>query len=197
MDWTLILIMVLFIILIYMNYKKIIRKTYLRKPNIQGIGKKVRWNLEKASKEFVHQNPSIDFFNESSNTNGVIVEGNKVSSDVIQYLNKQNESYSSKLYSVNPVKAWIGEDPDMLPNKNNYTAHEIIGTEDANTRIQDYRDNPNNYTGSTVGEVYDNMVDNFRVKWGKFEGLEAFDDSSYYLLEDKPSTHGYTEFATY
>lgn len=183
-----------------MNYKKTIRKTYFSSNKNVGTieSKKVRWDLAQATKESVHQNPSVDFFDESSNRNGLVVEGNAVSSDIIKYLNKQSESYGSKLYSVNPTKAWIGEDPDLLVDRNNFTAHEIIGSEDPNTRVQEFRENPTSFvTGETIGEVYDNMVDNFRVKWGQFEGLGAYDPTSYYSLDVNPDTHGYTGFATY
>jgi len=195
------ILILLFIILIYMNYKKIIRKTYSYKDKDKNImvteSKKVRWDLAKAVDESSHQNPLIDFFDESSNSNGLVVEGNLINSDIIQYLNKQDESYGSKLYSVNPAKAWISEDPDILVDRNNFTAHEIIGLEDSNTRIQAYREDPSITNGDTVGEVYDNMVDNFRVKWGQFEGLGAYDPTSYYSLDVKPNSNGYTEFATY
>ncbi len=51
--------------------------------------------------------------------------------------------------------------------------------------------------GETIGEVYDNMVDNYRVKWGKFDSLGAFDRSSHYGIDVNPSENGYTGFATY
>ena len=204
MDWTLILLIVLFIILIYMNYKKVIRNIYKNK-NIES--KKVRWNLKKAAKESTslnHQKPSIDFFDESINPNGLAIENKLLNSDIIKYLNTQDDSYGSKLYSVNPVQAWISEDPDLLKDKNNYTAHEIINLENSNTRIDTFREdqlqgssNDILSNASTIGEVYDNMVDNFRVKWGKFEGLGAFDQRSDYNLDVKPATNGYTDFATY
>jgi hypothetical protein len=194
-----------------MNYKKIIRKTcnYKNKIFIGGetetktdtkIGtdtKKVRWDLDQGLDNLSHHNPLIDFFNDSSNSNGLVVEGNAINSDVIKYLNKKGESYGSKLYSVNPVQAWISEDPDILVDRNNFTAHEIIGSEDSNTRIQDYRQDSNLTNGDTVGEVYDNMVDNFRVKWGQFEGLNGYDTTLYYSLDVNPNSNGYTEFATY
>jgi len=199
MDWTLIILILLFIILIYMNYKKLIRKTYSRKDkNIVGTeSKKVRWDLAKAVTESSHQNPLIDFFDDSINRNGLVLEGNTINSDIVKYLNKQGESYSSKLYSVNPAKAWISEDPDVLDDRNNFTAHEIIGSEDSNTRVQAYRKDPSISNGETVGEVYDNMVDNFRVKWGQFEGLDAYNPTTYYSLDVTPDSNGYTEFATY
>lgn len=194
MDWTLIILIILFGILIYMNYKKIIKK-YKREENKKT--KKVSWSLSDAAKQITHHSPSIDFFDESSNLNGIIVEGNLVDSNITKYLNKQSDSYSSKLYSVNPTKAWIAEDPDNLDNIKSYTAHEIISENDPNTRVQDYRDDPLQTIGSTVGEVYDNMVDNFRVKWSKFEGLEAFDPTSHYGINVDPTSNGYTGFATY
>jgi hypothetical protein len=182
-----------------MNYKKIIRKTYSRTDKIvTGTeSKKVRWDLAKAVKESSHQNPLIDFFDDSSNRNGLVVDGNAINSDIVKYLNKQSESYGTKIYSVNPTKAWISEDPDILVDRNNFTAHEIIGSEDSNTRINAYREDPSSANGETVGEVYDNMVDNFRVKWGQFEGLESYDPISYYSLDVNPDSNGYTEFATY
>jgi len=41
------------------------------------------------------------------------------------------------------------------------------------------------------------MVDNYRVKWGKFDTLSSFDRSSHYGLDVEPSVNGYTGFATY
>jgi hypothetical protein len=200
MDWTLILLIALFILLIYMNYKKIIRKTYSRKNKTIGgnDSKKVRWDLAQAAKESAHQNPLVDFFDGTTNRDGLVLEGNAISSDIVKYLNKQSESYGSKVYSVNPTKAWIPEDPDILVDRNNFTAHEIIGEEEPNTRVHEFREgNTNGFEGNTIGEVYDNMVDNFRVKWGQFEGLGAYDPTSYYSLEVNPDANGYTDFATY
>jgi hypothetical protein len=192
MDWTLTFLIILFGILIYMNYKKIIKRSKKDKKN-----KKVSWSLSQAADSLIHQNPSIDFFDESSNLNGVIVDGNLMNSNIVKYLNKQNESYGSKLYSVNPVKAWIPENPANLDDINSWSAHEIVSQNDPNTRVQEYRENPSEVVGSTVGEMYDNMVDNFRVQWGKFEGLGAYDPTSYYGIDVEPSTNGYTNFATY
>jgi hypothetical protein len=53
------------------------------------------------------------------------------------------------------------------------------------------------YDGEDIGNVYDNLVDNFRVKWGKIEGLEGNDIHDHYILENKPCDIGYTSFATY
>ena len=206
MDWTLIFIIVLFAILIYMNFKKIIKSN--KEKRNKNKNKKVSWSLSNAAAEISHHNPSIDFFNETSNTNGIIIEGNNIDSNIIKYLNKQNESYGSKLSCVNSTKAWIPEDPDLLDNKNSFTAHQIINENDSNTRIQNYRDfqvnevednqiNQSEFMASTVGEVYDNMVDNFRVKWGKINGLGTYESKDYYGLDVEPTTNGYTGFATY
>ncbi len=197
MDWTLILLTVLLGILIYMNYKKSIKKTF--KKNSLAKTKKVSWALANTENHLIHQNPAIDFFNESSNPNGIIIETKPTDSQIIKYLNKQNESYASKLQSTNPTKAWAPEDPDVINDINNYTAHEIIGLEDPNTRVNNFRSDPNSLAaqGNTIGEMYDNMVDNYRVKWGKFDSLGSFDKSSHYGLDVDPSDHGYTGFATY
>lgn len=197
MDWTLILLIILLGILIYMNYKKSLKKTY-RKKNIEKR-KKVSWALAKGESQLIHHNPTIDFFNESANTNGIMVETKPINSQIIKYLNKQNESYGSKLQSTNPAKAWAPEDPDVISDINNFTAHEIIGMEDPNSRVNNFRSDPNLIAtqGETIGEVYDSMVDNYRVKWGKFDSLGALDRSSHYGLDVVPSEHGYTGFATY
>lgn len=196
MDWTLILLIVLLGILIYMNYKKSISK--LKKKNIIK-GKKVSWALSKGEKQLIHHNPVVDFFNDSANVNGIIVETKPYDSQIIKYLNKQGEAYASKLESTHPVKAWVPEDPDVINDINNYTAHEIIGSENPNTRVGNFQSDPNSIAtqGETIGEVYDNMVDNYRVKWGKFDSLGAFDNSSYYGLDVEPSSNGYTGFASY
>ena len=197
MDWTLILLIVLLGILIYMNFKKSINKIYKKKNIINR--KKVSWSLEKEKKQLLHYNPVIDFFNESSNTNGIIVETKPTDSQIIKYLNKQNESYGTKIQTTNPTKAWAPEDPDAIDDINNYTAHEIIGMDDPNSRVNSFRTDPMLIAsqGETIGEVYDNMVDNYRVKWGKFESLGSFDKSSHYGIDVEPSTNGYTGFATY
>jgi hypothetical protein len=191
MDWTLILLIVLLGILIYMNYKKLIKEKHKRKN--------VSWSLEKEKNNLIHHNPVMDFFNETSNTNGIIIETKPTDSKIIRYLNEQDESYGTKLQSTNPTKAWGPEDPDLIDDINNYTAHEIIGLEDPNYRVDSFRTNPNTMASheETIGEVYDNMVDNYRVKWGKFDSLESFDRSSHYGLDIEPSEHGYTGFATY
>jgi hypothetical protein len=180
-----------------MNYKKSIDK--LSKKNKIIKRKKVSWSLDKGSKQLIHHNPTIDFFNESTNQNGIIVETKPTDSRIIKYLNKQDESYGSKIQSTNPTKAWAPEDPDIIEDINNYTAHEIIGTEDPNSRVNNFREDPNLMAtqGETIGEVYDNMVDNYRVKWGKFDSLGAFDRSSHYGIDVNPSENGYTGFATY
>jgi hypothetical protein len=197
MDWTLILLIILLGILIYMNYKKSINK--LRKKKNMPKTKKVSWSLGNNESMLLHQNPTVDFFDDSSNMNGIIVERNPTNSQIIKYLNKQDESYGVKVKCINPTKAWAPEDPDIIDDINNYTAHEIIGLEDPNSRVNNFRENPNSiaYTGETIAELYDNMVDNYRVKWGKFDTLGSFDKSSHYGIDVQPSTNGYTDFATY
>jgi hypothetical protein len=197
MDWTLILLIVLLGILIYMNYKKSIDK--LHKKNNMTKTKKVSWSLEKNESRLIHHNPTVDFFDDSSNMNGIIVETKPTNSQIIKYLNKQDESYGVKVKSINPTKAGVAEDPSVIDDINNYTAHEIIGLEDPNSRVNNFRENPDSiaYCGETIGELYDNMVDNYRVKWGKFDTLGSFDRSSHYGIDVEPSTNGYTNFATY
>lgn len=182
MDWTLIFLTLLFGILIYMNYRKIKR---FKKDNRT---KKVSWSLSDATNKLTYQNPSIDFFDDSSNL---------MNSNIVKYLNNQSESYASKLYLVNPIKAWIPEDPSNLDDPNSWSAHEIVSQNDPNTRVQEYLEDPTQGVGSTIGELYDNMVDNYRVQWGKFEGLGAYDPTSYYGIDVEPSINGYTSFATY
>jgi len=198
MDWTLILLILLLGILIYMNYKKSIEKLH-KKKNTGNIRKKVSWSLGKYENQLIHHNPTVDFFDESTNQNGIIVENKLTDSKIIKYLNKQDESYGVKVKSINPTKAWAPEDPDVIDDINNYTAHEIIGLEDPNSRINSFRQNPNSIaaSGETIGEVYDNMVDNYRVKWGKFDTLDSFAKSSHYGIDVEPTTNGYTNFATY
>ena len=48
-----------------------------------------------------------------------------------------------------------------------------------------------------VGNIYDNLVDNYRVKWGKINGLNAYNTNNNYELENDPTELGYTDFPTY
>ena len=194
MDWTLIntiilsILTIIVFLLVFVNYKKIIN--IIMQLSTNNKTKSVSWsdNIDKTTSIPTNIPTSIPTS---------IPTNNNLESKTLNYLNKHKESYGSKIYSVNPIKAWIAEDPENLLDINAFTAHQIINQNDANTRVQEYRDDPTAYEGSTVGEVYDNMVDNFRVKWSKFDGLEAHDPTSYYGLDVEPSANGYTGFATY
>ena len=186
-----------------MNYNKI-SNNYENKDINKENKKKVKW-CEKNIIMGHHLNPEIDYFDQYNNGLDNLPLSNKnINSNVTKYLDKMKNSYSSTICNTYPKKAFLPEDPDYI---NKIDAHTIINDYDANDRVLDYKqslleenddeDGDNMYDGEDIGNVYDNLVDNFRVKWGKIDGLDGNDINDNYILDKKPSDIGYTSFATY
>jgi len=186
MSLILILLTILLIILVYINYKKILYKNN---------NKKVRWNSKNSVIHPHYTNPEIDYFD--TYNNGIEEYGlfkNNINSNVTKYLDNMADSYKSIASDTYPIKASIPEDPELV---NSIEAHEIVNDEDPNTRVLEYRNDPEIYESMEVGNVYDKLVNNFRVEWGKFEELNAHNQTNYYDLGIAPDDKGYTDFATY
>ncbi len=186
-----------------MNYNKI-SNNYENKDINKENKKKVKW-CEKNIIMGHHLNPEIDYFDQYNNGLDNLPLSNKnINSNVTKYLDKMKNSYSSTICNTYPKKAFLPEDPDYI---NKIDAHTIINDYDANDRVLDYKqslleenddeDGDNMYDGEDIGNVYDNLVDNFRVKWGKINGLDGNNKNDLYILDNKPSDIGYTSFATY
>jgi hypothetical protein len=107
-----------------------------------------------------------------------------------------NNSYGSTIYETNPKQANIPENPEYIKDINNISAHEIINNNDANQRILTYKEDSESES-KEIGNIYDNLVDNYRIKWGKINDLNAFDKSNNYELDNNPNELGYTDFPTY
>jgi hypothetical protein len=213
MDLILILLMILLFIVIYMNYNKIMNNDINDDTNKENK-KKVKW-CEKNIIMGHHLNPEIDYFDQYNNGLDNLPLSNKnINSNVTKYLDKMKNSYSSTISNTYPKKAFLPEDPDYI---NKIDAHTIINDYDANDRVLDYKqslleeddddeegeegeegeDREDMYNGEDIGNVYDNLVDNFRVKWGKINRLDGNNKNDLYILDNKPSDIGYTSFATY
>ena len=209
MDLILILLIILLIILIYMNYDKIYNNNLNNDLINQDNKKKVKW-CEKNIIMGHHLHPEIDYFDQDQYNNGLDglpLSKNNINSNVTTYLDKMKNSYSSTIHDTYPKKAFIPENPDYI---NKIDSHDIINDYDANERVLDYKqslsnnnndedenEDANMYDDMDIGNVYDNLVDNFRVKWGKIDGLDGNDINDNYILDNKPSDIGYTSFATY
>ena len=197
------LLIILLIILISMNYNKLFNKN-------NNLKKKVRWGKKNIMMNY-HLNPQIDFFDQYNNgMKGQPLYKKNINSNITKYLDNMNNSYGSTIYDTNPKKAFIPENPDNIDNIDNITAHEIINEDDTNKRVLDYRESlleenfkdetediADKYQDMEVGNIYDNLVDNYRIKWGKINGLNAFDKSDHYELDNDPNDIGYTNFPTY
>ena len=191
MNLILILLIILLIILIFINYKKILKKD-------QNINlKKVRWGKKNIIMNH-DLNPEFDFFDQYNNgiEGGALYKEN-INSNVTKYLDKMSNSYGSIVYQTNPQIANIPENPEYIKDIDNISAHEIINNNDANERILEYKEEPKIYESMEVGNIYDNLVDNYRVKWGKINGLNAYNTNNNYELENDPTELGYTDFPTY
>ena len=187
MSLILILLTILLIILVYINYKK---NRYRDNNN-----KKVRWGSKNSVIHPHYTSPEIDYFD--SYNNGIDEYGlskNNINSDVTRYLDNMTDSYKSIASDTYPIKASIPEDPELVDS---IEAREIVNEADANTRVLEYRNDPEMYESMEVGNVYDTLVNNFRVEWGKFDNLNAHDQTNYYDLSIVPNDKGYTDFATY
>jgi hypothetical protein len=173
--------------LVYINYKKIV----FNKDN----NKKVRWNSTKSIIHPHYNNPEFDYFD--SYNNGIeeyALFKNNINSNITKYLDNMADSYKSVASDTYPIKASIPEDPELVES---IQAREIVNNADPNTRVLEYRNDPKIYDSMEVGNVYDSLVNNFRVEWGKFEDLNAHDQTNYYDLSIAPDDMGYTNFATY
>ena len=183
-----------------MNYNKILNKNYKSSDKI----KKVKWGLNNSIDAIPHFNhPDGDFFNEYTKHDSIKDQGffkENLFSNVTKYLENMKNSYSSILYETNPQKASIPINPEDLDEQENFkniTAHNIINDDDPNTRVLEYRENPKIYDSMNVANVYDTLVDNYRVQWSKFNELDGYGDDNYYSLDMKPKEIGYTDFPTY
>ena len=197
-----------------MNYNKIMNNDINDDTNKENK-KKVKW-CEKNLIMGHHLHPEIDYFDQYNNgLDGLPLSNKNINSNVTKYLDKMSNSYSSTVCDTYPKKAFIPVAPSNYWNQTSIdfpvapdyiNAHEIINDYDANERVLDYKqsllDNndckeDNIYNDMDVGNVYDNLVDNFRVKWGKIDKLDGNDINDNYILDNKPSDIGYTSFATY
>jgi hypothetical protein len=189
-----------------MNYNKILNKK-LKSDNKL---KKVKWGENKSISLPHFNHPDGDFFNEFTKyneyneyNNGIKGQGlykKNINSNVTKYLDKMKDSYSSIVYDTNPQIASIPINPekiDIADDIDELTAQEIINDDNPNTRVLEYRENPKMFDSMTVGNIYDTLVDNFRVQWSKFNELDAYANDDYYSLDIKPIEKGYTGFATY
>ncbi len=193
-----------------MNYNKIINNNDVNKEN----KKKVKW-CEQNLIMGHHLHPEIDYFDQYNNgLDGLPLSNKNINSNVTKYLDKMKNSYSSTVCDTYPKKASIPVAPLALGCKpkrldlpdciNEIDAHAIINTHVTNDRVLDYKQSLDNkcqennmYDGEDIGNVYDNLVDNFRIKWGKIDSLNGNEKHDHYILENKPSEMGYTSFATY
>ena len=211
MDLILILLIILLFIVIYMNYNKITNNNTNNNinNNVNNINKKkVKWS-EKNSIMSHHLHPEfeIDYFDQYNNgLDGLTLSNKNINYNVTKHLDNMINSYGSTVSDTYPKKAFIPIAPLALGCKPKIDAHAIINDYDANERVLDYKqsllDNydckqDNMYDGEDIGNVYDNLVDNFRIKWGKIDGLDGNDINDNYILDKKPSDIGYTSFATY
>lgn len=171
-----------------MNYKKMVKKN-----KIINYKKKVRWGEKNIINH--HINPQIDFFDQYNNgIEGQALHNENINSNIIKYLDTMKNSYGSTIYETNPKQANIPENPEYIKDINNISAHEIINDNDANQRILTYKEDSES---KEIGSIYDNLVDNYRIKWGKINELNAFDKSNNYELDNNPKELGYTDFPTY
>ena len=208
MDLILILLIILLFIVIYMNYNKITNNNTNNNinNNVNNINKKkVKWS-EKNSIMSHHLHPEfeIDYFDQYNNgLDGLPLSNKNINSNVTKHLDNMINSYGSTVSDTYPKKAFIPIAPEYIDE---IDARAIINDYDANERVLDYKqsllDNydckqDNMYDGEDIGNVYDNLVDNFRIKWGKIDGLDGNDINDNYILDKKPSDIGYTSFATY
>jgi hypothetical protein len=203
MDLILILLIILLFIVIYMNYNKIINNNDVNNDVNKENKKKVKWcenNLIMA--HHLHPEIEIDYFDQYNNgLDGLPLSNKNINSNVTKYLDKMKNSYSSTVCDTYPKKASIPVAPDCI---NEIDARTIINTHVTNDRVLDYKQSLDNkcqennmYDGEDIGNVYDNLVDNFRIKWGKIDSLNGNEKHDHYILENKPNEMGYTSFATY
>jgi hypothetical protein len=197
MNFILLLLFILLLILIFMNYNKIINKKNKSNNKI----KKVKWGLNNSISIPHYNHPDGDFFNEYTKyTDKEMTNQGVLNSNITKYLENMKNSYSSIIYDTNPQKASIPINPENLNEQENFeniSAHNIINENDPNTRVLEYRENSKIYDSMTVGNVYDTLVDNYRVQWSKFNNLDGYGNNNYYSLDIKPKEIGYTDFPTY
>ena len=209
MDLILILLIILLFIVIYMNYNKITNNNTNNNIN-NNINnnenkKKVKWSDKNSiMSHHLHPEFEIDYFDQYNNgLDGLPLSNKNINSNVTKHLDNMINSYGSTVSDTYPKKAFIPIAPEYIDE---IDARAIINDYDANERVLDYKqsllDNydckqDNMYDGEDIGNVYDNLVDNFRIKWGKIDGLDGNDINDNYILDKKPSDIGYTSFATY
>jgi len=174
MNLIIILLSILLSIIIYIYYNKNVYKQN---------NKKVTW--------------AIDNNNNNNNNNDAKKEyvfNEKLNSNVTNFLDNIQNSYTSIASNTYPIKASIPQKPQVLDN---FSSHDITNSSDANTRVLEYKNQPEIYNSMGVANVYDQLVDNSRLEWGKFTSLDGNESGDYYDINIQPNKFGYTEFATY
>lgn len=120
------------------------------------------------------------------------------SSKITSYLDNLQNSYPNSINIDQPKTASIPTKP--IDNFNFNDSRSIININNANTRVHEFNQLTTQSDNMTIGNLYDNLVDNYRVEWGKsLEGLDgnSLHDNHYNIDTAKPEDNGYTSFATY
>lgn len=171
MNLIIILLSILLSIIIYIYYNKNIYKQN---------NKKVTW--------------ATDNNNNDNDTKKEYVFNEKLNSSVTNFLDNIQNSYTSIASNTYPIKASIPQKPEIL---NNFSSYNITNSSDPNSRVLEYRNQPEIYNSMGVANVYDQLVDNSRLEWGKFTSLDGNEEADYYDINIQPNKFGYTDFATY
>lgn len=185
MNILFLLLIIAIILLLFLNYNKY--------QSYSNNTKKVSWN---------NNNVIIPPDNISSvieyDTN---ISEYTTSSKITSYLDNLKDSYPNAVNISQPMESSIPTKPptnDIL-NFNDVRSFNSLNI-NTNTRVNDFNKEITHNDNLTIGNLYDNLVDNYRVEWGQIpDGLDgnSLHDNHYNIDILKPEDNGYTSFATY